>query len=138
MLIDDLLFVECGGELVPFIFGEDGRLDALSRRRYEVQNNYDRLIAQYEHELARIRADLARNPNDHTHLQMENIYKSRINDARAKMARQVQEIRDEEHAHSARLRDYYERNPMSDDAASGIRGHSHRNTMMFGFGRATA
>ena len=41
MFEDDLLFIECGGYVVPHLW-EDGRLDFLSRRRFEAEAHYDR------------------------------------------------------------------------------------------------
>ena len=122
------------GELFPIVFDEDGRLDALLRRRYEVQGRYEQLIAQYQHELERIRADLARNPNDHNHLQMEHLYKCRIQDARAKMESQIEEIREEERLHAARLHDHHEQNRQSQSAPRG----NLRNMLMYGFQGASA
>jgi hypothetical protein len=133
MFVDDILFVECGGEIIPFTFEEDGRMDALLRRRYEVQNRYEELIAQYERELERIRHALARSPNDHTNLQMEHLYKCRIQDARVKMASQIEEIRDEERRHQARINDH----ERSQSAARPPNG-GPRNMLMYGFSHTSA
>ena len=134
MIVDDLLFVECAGEEVPFTFEEDGRLDALTRRRLETQKRYEHLISQYEHELERIRADLARNPHDPNHLQMEHLYRCRIQETRAKMEAQIEEIRDEERAHEARLRNHEQ----SQSAQRPPSGGGLRGMLMYGFGHASA
>ena len=88
MFEDDLLFIECGGYVVPHLW-EDGRLDFLSRRRFEAEAHYDRMIAQYEHELERIRCDLQRNPSDHSLHHMEDLYRNRLAEAKRTMSEHI-------------------------------------------------
>ena len=130
---DELLFVEFGEVAVPFLW-EDGRLDFLTRRRFETEATYERMISQYEHTLVGIRRDLAASPNDHGLQQMEFLYRNRILEARQKMAALVNELRDEEHAHAAKLNALRQR----EEEAARPPQQSRHNLMMYGHNPAFA
>ena len=132
MFEDDLLFIECGGYVVPHLW-EDGRLDFLSRRRFEAEAHYDRMIAQYEHELERIRCDLRRNPSDHSLHHMEDLYRNRLAEAKRKKEEIIAELRDEERRHAEKLHAHQQAEERSRQFTS-----NHRGYMMYGFGAAAA
>jgi hypothetical protein len=129
----ELLFVEFGDVAVPFLW-EDGRLDFLTRRRFETEATYERMIAQYEHALEGIRRDLAASPHDHSLIQMELLYRNRIIEARQKMHAQVAELRDETREYCIKLDAMRQR-----EAEEASRPPpSHHNQMMFGHRNAYA
>ncbi len=96
MIVNDLIFVECDDGLGVPVLGEDGRLDFISRRRFEVEAHYRQLIGDYEDHLKGIRNDLIRYPHDHNLHQMEYLYKQRLEEARRKRDAKIEELQDEE------------------------------------------
>lgn len=133
-MISELLFVEFDDVAVPFLW-EDGRLDFLTRRRFETEATYERMISQYEHALEGIRRDLAARPHDHSLLQMELLYRNRIIEARQKMRALVDELRDETREYCAKLDVIRQREA---EEASRPPPQSHRDQMMFGHRNAFA
>ena len=121
----DLIFVECGELDVPFLW-EDGRLEFLKRRRFEVESHYGRLIHQYERILDDIQRDRIRKPNDHSYHSMELLYKQRLVDARCKQEEVLEDIRDEER----RIREREEAQRRAD--------HEWRNRNRLTYGHGTA
>ena len=126
----NLIFVECGGLDVPFLW-EDGRLEFLKRRRSEVESHYGRLIHQYERMLDDIQSDRIRKPNDHSHHSMELLYKQRLVDARRKQEEALEDIRDEEQ----RIREREEAQRRADHEWRN-RKPSLRNRLTYGYGTA--
>ena len=129
MILDDLLFIETGdGVDVPALW-EDGRLDFITRRRFEGEAHYDHLIGEYERHLDEIRADLARSPGDHNLHQLEYLYRQRAAEARRKKDTILDDLRDEERRHRQRE----EQREREERQRS---GPSFRNQMMYGFAGA--
>jgi hypothetical protein len=129
----ELLFIEFDDVVVPFLW-EDGRLDFLTRRRFETEATYERMISQYKHTLEGIQRDLEARPHDHSLLQMELLYRNRIIEARQKMQTQVEELRDETREYCVKLDAIRQR-----EAEEANRQQpSHHNQMMFGHRNAYA